>query len=429
MEQKSRAYKTLVGAVLIASLNSCIGSLVGVSLIQVTELIGCTDTQSALFFTTYSIAMFLCSLLLNKFVGKLGYKNCMYLGIVVLAAAFVALSFSSSVWMLWIAGVCAGIAFILSGSIMLQVVTTSWFTGNTATVLGITAVVPSLFSMVFATAFTQLMLKIGWRSATLWVTVISCAIMLLCNIFLVSSTPIKYGMEPYHVGGKAKEKKAKRTVEPARDLAMPMSRLMKMPVVWLIFLCPLLIGFTANTANTIGAFILNTKLDDPSTIGLLISLRTGINMLVIPLFGILCDRTGPKVPMILYVVLSMVSCLACAFVGGLAGALLFTICVPFANISSYFGSMVGPSLVGREKAQHLIGYCTAAATVSGIVVSPIATAVASAFGGSYTVWFLICTALSIILLCVIQILFSKKTKDHIQKVDAEYAAPNPVTAN
>lgn len=428
MTSKARAIKTLIGVTLIASLNGCIGSLVGIALVQVTELYNCTDAQSALFFTTYSAAMLLFSMLLNTFMGKLGYKNCIYLGIFVALFGFVALAFSSSVIVLWIVGVCAGVSFILSGAIIQQAVTTIWFSGNTATVVGISAIFPALFGTIFATGFTQLMLSVGFRNATLYFTAASCVIMLLCNMFLVSKEPTKYGLEPFNVGGKQKEKKSRYTPEPVQDLAMPLSKLLKMPAIWLILLCPLLVGFTANTANTIGAFVLNSMELDASTIGNLIALRNGITMLIIPIFGILCDRIAPRMTLTLFVVLAAVSCLAVTFMGGMVGAMIFTLFVPFANINSYFGSMIAPRIVGPKRALELIGYCTAASVVSGLVVSPLAAAVAEATGGSYGVWFLICAALNVLLLLAIQILFSKKTAAHIRDVDAAYVAANPTTA-
>ena len=421
MSSKSRAWKSLVGAIIICAVVNCLSQVVVLALGQICVAYESAATEVTIFFTTFALGAFVICLFIGKLIEKFGPKTIITIGIILTAIAYIAVAVSSSIYVLWIAGILAGIALAATGPVILQTIISVWFTGSVGTLIGTGMMVSVLPSVIFAPIFANFCLTNSFRFTLLWTAIGGCTIMLLCNIFLVNKTPDAYGLKPFPITMKAKKEKTATTVPlQTIDLAMPMSRLMKMPIIYLAFLCPIFLNFVLTMISSNATLIYSGMGLTATGAAYCVSLATAAAMLISPIFGVLSDRFTPKVPVIAFTAISFLICASFSLMHGWIGAIIIAVFGVSGSVNQYFGSIVMPALVGPKKGTTMIGWCTAASAIGSMFAAPVCAALAAANGGSYTVSFFLGAVLSAIVILALLVLFSKKTVEKIRKVDEAY---------
>lgn len=111
-------------------------------------------------------------------------------------AAFVLMSVSTSVWMFYVAGVisCVMVAF---GLYLLPILIGKWFVARVGFVVGLASAFSGIGAALWNPLGTAVMTQFGWRTAYLMFGVIMLVCTLPFILLFFRSSPEKYGLKPY----------------------------------------------------------------------------------------------------------------------------------------------------------------------------------------------------------------------------------------
>lgn len=245
-----------------------------------------------------------------------------------------------------------------------------------------------------------------------------------CHDAYVCRGPSYYGMEPIDfnfVMGKTRKRERLQRVAAPYEFAMPASRLLRIPLVWALLLCPMLMLMAERFFYTNEAAIYASMGFDVAQASIMLSVVYIGSMIVVPLFGFLSDRFGPKRILLTYCLIGAVNMflfpLWCqtGFVGGAILAFFYNV----GTVGLYFGSVVTTPLFGLEKSPVLIGW-TQVVTSAGSAISPPLAAAMYEWSGSYVLPLAVAGLCYLAAFAIAFFCLSKKSQDYLEKLDEPY---------
>ena len=191
----------------------------------------------------YTSVLWVAALVTLPVMGRLldekDARACLTGAVAIIAAAFVWLSFTSSLWQFYVAaaamGIGVGMLLFLAPSTLIN----RWFAKRAGAMLGICMAFTGVGGMVWSTVGGLLIGTIGW-SATYLVFAALSALTALATLFMIASRPADKGLEP--VGWDPQDVANGSGDEVATGI--PAAKAFKMPVFYLI----LAMCFTLNIA-------------------------------------------------------------------------------------------------------------------------------------------------------------------------------------
>lgn len=422
MNAKARARNTLIGITLIAIVSSFLVSAIGNALNYVVEYYESDYVAVSMYFMFLNLGMVAGYVLMNTLIKKTGLKKTLFVGVLLAIVSYLVIVYVKSTAVLNVMGVLHGMSYALTSNSIMSLIAMKWYKGDVSTLIGFSVLAISGVNILFPTLFTALLENFGFRNGMLALT-IGVAVLMMAGVAMISDEPEKYGLEPvlYTSSKKKAEKENVSAGIAAQDLAMPMSRLMRNPLIWLVFLCPVLISFVSSYTSTCATYIYKSYGLDNMQIGYLLSIGNAATTLCMPIFGYLVDKTrNPKLMYTIFTLLSAFALVTPLFMGGFFGAMVYAILIRTNGTRLYFVSMVAPALIGNEKSEKLISWVQAACLGFSIPAATIFTSVSEA-GGMTTV-FLLMAGMTFVSVVGCVALLSKGARNAIQKADAAYQA-------
>ena len=130
------------------------------------------------------------------FIQKINLKVIMVVGCLILGGALLLQSQATSVGMVYLSRVLMGLSLSFIGVLATSVLVSNWFLRRRGTALGILFTGTSLGGIVIPLLATPIILKYGWRSAMIAVSLLVWFVLLPGVIFLVKTKPGDIGLLP-----------------------------------------------------------------------------------------------------------------------------------------------------------------------------------------------------------------------------------------
>ena len=192
----------------------------------------------------YTSVLWVAALVTLPIMGRLlderDARACLTGAVVIIATAFVWLSFTNALWQFYVAaaamGIGVGMLLFLAPSTLIN----RWFAKRAGVMLGICLAFTGVGGMVWSTVGGLLISTVGW-SATYLVFAALSALTAVAMLFMIASRPADKGLEPV---GWDPEDSAADVFGAKEATGIPATQAFKMPVFYLI----LAMSFTINIA-------------------------------------------------------------------------------------------------------------------------------------------------------------------------------------
>jgi len=342
------------------------------------------------------------------FIQKFNVRLLMIIGCLILGAALVLHSQATSANTSYVSRALMGVSLGFIGVLGNTVLVSNWFRRLRGTAIGIVLTGTSFGGVLIPLLATPLILRYGWRTAMIAVSLIIWLFLLPAIIFLVKNKPSDSGLLPD--GEQLIDEPQFKTGNLA---GLTLSEAFRTPIFWVLALCSALIFYPLFV--TTQQFILYAQTPKigftPAEAGVAQSLLFAVSVGGKFLFGFLSDRFSPTRVM-----------LACCTVMFLATLVLLNLT---ANTAFFylipFGLGYGGTFVllqrlvadyfGLKEYGKILGVITLIETVGAAIGGKITGSLADANGGDYTqafYWVIVTTGLA--LACVVLLNFITKSK-------------------
>lgn len=164
--------------------------------VPVCEDLGFLRSEISTYMTGYFIGTTLVTPLAGKLLTKYDTRIVMSVAIVILSGAVIAMSTYTEIWQWQVSGFLVGAAgagiFVLPSASLIG----NWFIKRRGFVYGIVMACSGISAALFSMVISSIIQTTGWRSAYLFVGVVSLAVILPCSL-LMRKKPTDLGIAPY----------------------------------------------------------------------------------------------------------------------------------------------------------------------------------------------------------------------------------------
>ena len=148
----------------------------------------------------YTSVLWIAALVALPFLGKLlnnrDARLCTTGAVAIIVAAFVWLSFTSALWMFYVAAAAMGVGVAMLLFLAPSTLINRWFAKRAGALLGIVMAFTGVGGVVWSTVGGILIQQIGW-SATYLVFAVLSALTIPVTLFMVASRPEDKGLAPF----------------------------------------------------------------------------------------------------------------------------------------------------------------------------------------------------------------------------------------
>jgi MFS family permease len=315
------------------------------------------------------------------FIQKINLKIIMLLGCLILGGALLLQSLATSVGTVYLSRVLMGLSLSFIGVLATSVLVSNWFLRRRGTALGILFTGTSLGGIVIPLLATPIILKYGWRSAMIAVSLLVWLVLLPGVIFLVKTKPGDIGVLPD--GEPAESGPESAAVQGSYGITL--SAALKTPRFWVFALCAALIFYPLFvTTQQLILYLRSPRIGvTPETASFLQALMAALSIGGKFLFGFLSDRFSPTRVMLFCCALMFAATLV--LFGLSAGTVLYFL-VPFGL--GYGGTFVllqrlVADYFGTRDYSKILAAITVIETIGAAIGGAITGYVADLNGGDY----------------------------------------------
>jgi sugar phosphate permease len=410
---EKRARRAALGAILLNMVSMGGYKTISLYLRPLSEALNVQITALTLLFTCQGIISFFVSLLLGKFVKKLGVRKIVSIAAICYGLFYVSLGVAHSVYIIYIGALLFGFASMAGGTAMAHIVITWWYDKGRAQVLSLTNIGLGIFSFILSPVISSLIGGLGVQNAAMVQGVVSAALMLVIALTLLSEEPSVYGMKP--VGYVETSAGAKETAANGGSNAR---RMVATYQFWLILLGSFFVVFVLTGYSSNAAVIYQSMGLTDAQSSWCLSVYSIAALVWAPLFGTLVEKKGVQVAVPLLALVSAVTLFSATVLTGFVPALIVSAFMAFLSLASMIGSVTLPKVFGAKEAATLIGYANVCSSISAMTAPTVAAFVFQRTG-SYHAFLLVGAALSMLCAVFILIATSRKSIDSLhQKLES-----------
>lgn len=384
----------------------------------VTESYGCTVTETSMIYSMSSLGCMIMSLLLTKLMEKSSPKTICIIGSFTSLVYYTGMALTSNIHVLWLLSIILGFGTVMCGIAMDQIMITSWFSRGGGKIASITTWATSLVKMLITPAVALLISRAGMRKAAFILGVTITSINLFNSIVLICNSPQSYGMQRIAFG--KEPKKQEKHGQNGSAISLPVSRLVRMPVMWIAMLGVLLWTIVNTLHNSNASLIYQSMGLDSIQAAYMISIDGLSAGLFGVLYGVLCDSLGPKRGTLMIAGIGAATFLAAPSLSGIGGAILLAIMVGGIECSALYGMMVLPSVFGSKSSATLISWSVFFGSAGSFIAPPLAASLAEFAGGSYHIAQIVGGILYLAVMGIVVLLYSHRTESRLQKENEAY---------
>lgn len=247
-------------------------------------------------------------------------------------------------------------------------------------------------------------------------------IIVVLGLLFVCDAPEKYGMQQIVL--KEKEGKKTRTIgadSKVYETAMPMSKLLRQPLLWVVLVCPFLMQFACTTYYSNQSLVLGSMGLDVMQISYCVSIVSLSQMILVPLFGVLSDVISARKTLIIYCVVAAANMFLFGVTSqmGLIGGMILAFFYNAGMVNLYFGAVVATPLFGVNKSATITGWCNASVSVAAMI-APVFAAGLYGATDSFVLPLAIAGCCFTVVVILAAIGMSSKARKHLEAADKPY---------
>lgn len=412
LNSSKMANKTWFGGILVIAF--AYGSYMTLSnyLVPFSERTGTSVGEIALLFTFAGLATLVISLFLGKFVKLMKVRTLVFISAIFISFLYLALGFSDSLIVLYIAAVFYGTAMVFTGYGLQQIQIIWWFPPNqigrrlTALTVG-----PAVMALIQSPLIAKSILEFGLQTTAVLHAVISvAAIVVIARVFLLEH-PDSYGIKIVNNNKEIENSSENKPI--INRKALPLMFVLGTLPFWLLTIASLIESFSfTGYVNNASPFYQSFGLD-PIQAAFCISIVSIGQAITAPIFGFLVDKIGLAKSVAIFGTIVSATFLFSRFITNYQTAIIFAV---FASAFAFvaFIAPVGFRLMyPNSDVGTLVGYANAASQVGTMLGAPIAGFIFVSTG-SYVPFM---TAASVLLMLCIVLVFIATGKKAKYKID------------
>lgn len=282
----------------------------------------------------YTSVLWIAALVTLPFLGKLlnnrDARLCTTGAVIIIVAAFVWLSFTSALWMFYVAAAAMGVGVAMLLFLAPSTLINRWFAKRAGALLGIVMAFTGVGGVVWSTVGGILIQQIGW-SATYLVFAVLSALTIPVTLFMVASRPEDKGLVPFGYEETAVAA-ADDAPKPAQGVAA--GEAFRMPVFYLICAMCFFLNIGMYVYFMVPSYA--TTLDIGAALPLLGATASSVAMAGQTVSKLALGAVGEKHPQ-----LATIAALVLGIVGVAAFAFLYDSAIAFYAAALFFGAYYG----------------------------------------------------------------------------------------
>lgn len=420
MEHKKKGLLCILGCIICYSLAGGAYSSVVLFIDPICSRIGCSATDFSFVFTAIGGGMLLGGVFIGKMLMTMPPKIVGVIGSSGIFILFCALAYSPVVQIIWAAGFIFGLLYGMCATTLLNVMLSSWFNRGRGTLLGIANMVGNGIGIIVPPVIASMVSRLGGRNTALILGVSITVIMVVSCLAFVCGLPSAYGAKPIDLGNEKTGKESdKEKTEDSVELAMPSGHMAATPVFIGIVIAIILLVVTNTMYYNNSMTIYQGFGLDYVNASFVVSIAAVAGMVMSTLFGVLCDRIGSKMTLLLYSVIPGTALCLVPITKGWSGAIMLAVTISCSQCGNMYAAIVLPKLFGNEKSAMLLSWAGMATGIGGMLGAPIASVLAARFG-SFSFSMVVAGVLTFISIPITLYVLSDRAAESIQRADMVY---------
>ena len=346
---------------------------------------GCTYAEFSVSNVASTIAGMLFSLTLASKLGKGNTRVFMLIGGLVGAAAFVAQSYVTAIWQLYITFFIANFALSAITYVPINFLISQWFIDKKGLVTSIVFAGSGLGGMLFSGLAADIIANQGWRMG-FRVTAVVILVTVVISFLFIRKSPADKGLEPYRDPKKKDDTPAAEAAAAPQWAGLSKSQAVKTGAFFFYALCLLCCGIVAAGIFTqVPTYLVENGVDYAPVMAVF----SGVSIFGTVVTGPILDKLGIDKGSILTCVVSCVAIVALILVTsfGSAAAYASMVIIPFgAAVTSIAPPLLTGALFGYKDYGGIYGLGNAL-FMAGCMVGPMLTSgLRSAMGNYFGAW-------------------------------------------
>lgn len=334
--------------------------------------LGVTRTALSVVLMISGLLSALCSMFMGLLRKKFSLRQMAIIGCAAMTAANLIYAVSTHLWTYLVGEILCGLGLGFASMTVLALLLRAWFSKYYGTLQGCVSMATGLGSIVFAPMLGILISEMGYRTAYL-VSAGAMFLTLLITLLCIRESPEKEGLKPMFA--EAAEAAEPGTAAETEGLTFREAR--NMPQFYLMCVLGFLLGSAImEVQGTYGAFI-GTDLGFGTVFAAsVVSFLYIFNMIFKVPLGILVDKIGVRVVVIVCSTAMICASVALVLLGGGGGSTLAYVFGSFWGIGNIMftvpAPLVAPTIFGTKDVTTITGIFMACFSLGSAMGSPIA---------------------------------------------------------
>ena len=397
-------------------------SIIIILMASMVAAVGCSAAEGALIFSITAIGSLVASLFIGSLLKVLKTKYVYVIGGILQGALLVTMGYSTNLMLVYVMAFLFGIGNKFCGAMTHQINVTNWFASGRGTISSMGTLVSGLINAIMATVTGVLSSMFGYQTYSLIAGFVLAGIIVVLGLLFVCDAPEKYGMQQIVL--KEKEGKKTRTIgadSKVYETAMPISKLLRQPLLWAVLVCPFLMQFACTIYYSNQSLVLGSMGLDVVQISYCVSIVSISQMILVPLFGVLSDVISARKTLIIYCVVGAANMFLFSLTSqmGLIGGMIIAFFYNAGMVNLYFGAVVATPLFGVNKSATITGWCNASVSVAAMI-APVFAAGLYGATGSFVLPLAIAGCCFTVVVILAAIGMSSKARKHLEAADKPY---------
>jgi MFS family permease len=419
---KTRASLSGVGAVLMTVCAIAPFAMMSLYMGSMAAELSVTVGQISLALSIATLGSLVGSLTIGRIMKIISPKIMIVFAGLCIFAFQLAISVSNSLVPIYIVAFFNGFGTTWGGIAMAQIIITLWFAKGQGTMMSVCMVVMGLAMVVAIPIIGSIVATAGYRPVVLAVGIIAGAGVIL-SAFLISGAPAKYGLQPL---GAAEVSDAGGAAFSIPSLSW--GKILKNPTFWAIWAIVVLATIAGQGFSSQAAVIFGSLGLDAVDAAFAFSLFTLMGIPLQFVFGLLCDRIGPKIALYIFGAICAVVLVLSFLWAGWVGAIILACGMAFGGgLAGLYGPNAAPRIFGPREAGDMIGFIIMGSSV-GATIGPISFGLMYDAFGNYVTCLIVMGVLLVLCLLLNFWIYSKKNLDKIKQQIADEAAKETAQA-
>jgi MFS family permease len=366
----------------------------------------------ALISTIATVVAFAANMSFGFLLKRFSAKTILFIGAFICSGELVLISLAHTLFGLYVAAFCAGLAIGWGTVAPISVIMTNWFVKNRATYMSI-VIAGSMFGGAIIMPFAgQLIHRFDWRVANQVLAVAVAVVCFTAILFFMTDHPAKKGQKAYGAeepSTQVQTKDSGQSPAPPSD-GVTLAQARRSLSFWLLLLGIFLVGCSTNIENFLPKFWQDEGLSVPTSTAIMgiYALLTGVCTI---LLGRVSDKLGGRIYITLTTVLFLIGAFLIYRVGAAATYIVILAIIPFAAGGKKTSTLTPPLVVaesfGRQNYGAIIGYFAGVLQLGIAASNPIIGALHKSSGDNFRLPFIVMGVVSVAAFLLIQVALAK----------------------